>query len=90
MKPAPSGSDLEKALLQILRNNDFRGAEEVSVFVVGAQKTPVYLLTLGTDAGKALRDLLAPILGERTQTSSTEWVLFRPDVEAILKAARNP
>lgn len=88
-KSAPSGKDLETALLALLRKNHFTGREEASVFVVGRKATPVYILTLSVDAAKVLRDLLAPVLGSRTRNSLTEWVLFRSDAEAILDAAKN-
>ena len=88
-KPAPSGKDLESALQELLRKNHFTGAEHVSVFVTGPTPTPVYILTLGADVATALTDLLNPVLGSRTHPSLTEWVLFRPDAEAILKAARS-
>ena len=84
-KSAPSGRELESALLKLLRKNDFRGAEDVSVFVVGPKPTPVYILTLADDVAKILDDLLVSVVGKRT--SPTEFVLFRTDVEAILKAA---
>ncbi len=88
-KPAPSGKDLETALQELLRKNHFTGAEHVSVFVTGPTPTPVYILTLGADVATVLTDLLNPVLGSRTHPSLTEWVLFRPDAEAILKAARS-
>jgi len=55
-KSAPSGRELESALLKLLRKNDFRGAEDVSVFVVGPKPTPVYILTLADDVAKILDD----------------------------------
>jgi hypothetical protein len=87
MKAAPSGEELEMALLQLLRKNEYIGPEQVSVFVTGPTATPVYILTLAADVAKAVTDILDPVLGGRTQPSATEWVLFRPDAEAILKAA---
>jgi hypothetical protein len=86
-KSAPSGKELEIALLELLRKNHFSGAEHVSVFVVGPKPTPVYILTLTSDVAKVLEALLAPVLGKRTQQSSTEWVLFPADAEAIVKGA---
>jgi hypothetical protein len=86
-KSAPSGRELEIALHKLLRKNHFTGAEHVNVFVLGRKATPVYILTLGADVAKVLTDLLDPVLGKRTQSSLTEWVLFRDDAEAILKAA---
>jgi hypothetical protein len=83
---APSGRELEIALFNLLRENNFSGAEYLSVFVVGPKPLPIYILTLSPDVAKALTDLLAPVLGKRTQPSPTEWVLFRADAEAILKA----
>ncbi len=88
-KSVPSGTDLETALLELLRKNHFTGPEHVSVFVIGPAPTPVYILTLGLEVATALGDLLEPVLGSRTHPSLTEWVLFRPDVEAILRAARS-
>ena len=87
MKTAPSGSDLETALHELLRKNHFTGAEDINVFVVGPNPLPIYILTLSSDVAKVLTDLLAPMLGKRTQPSSTEWVLFRADADAILQAA---
>jgi hypothetical protein len=84
---APSGRELEIALLELLRKNHFSGAEQVSVFVVGQELTPIYILTIGTEVAEVLGDLLLPLLGQRSQASSTEWVLFRGDAEKILKAA---
>jgi hypothetical protein len=86
-KSAPSGKELEISLLELLRKNHFSGGQHVSVFVVGPKPTPVYILTLGSDLAKVLAELLVSVLGKRTQPSSTEWVLFRADAEAILKAA---
>jgi hypothetical protein len=86
-KSAPSGKELEIALLELLRKNHFSGPEEASVFAVGPKPTPVYIVTMGSDVAQVLETLLAPILGKRTQPSSTEWILFRADAEAILKAA---
>jgi hypothetical protein len=87
MKTAPSGRDLQTALHELLRKNYFTGAEDINVFVVGPKPLPIYILTLSSDVAKALTDLLAPTLGKRTQPSSTEWVLFRADADAILEAA---
>jgi hypothetical protein len=88
-KSAPSGRELEIALLKLLRKNNFSGAEDVSVFVVGPKPTPVYIVTLGTDVATVLKALLTPVLGKRTHPSSTEWVLFRTEAEAILESAAN-
>lgn len=84
---APSGKELEIALLELLRKNHFSGTEHVSVFVVGQESTPIYILTIGTEVAEALGDLLLPLFGQRSQARSTEWILFRADVERILKAA---
>ena len=88
-KSAPSARELETALLELLRRNNFTGPEHVSVFVTGPKPTPIYILTLGDEVAKVLEDLLAPVLRNRTQPSPTEWVLFRTDAEAILKSAAN-
>ncbi len=89
-KEAPTGVELETALLELLGKHNFSGAEHVSVFVVGPKQTPVYIVTLGVDVANALRPLLLPLFGKRIQPSRTEWVLFRPDAEAILEIAENP
>jgi hypothetical protein len=81
---APSGGELERALHELLRKNHFSGPEHVSVFLVGPEVTPIYILTMGSDVAKVLADLLAPLLGTRAQASSTEWVLFHSDAEKIL------
>ena len=83
---APSGRELETALLELLRRSLFSGAEHLSVLVIGPAITPVYILTLSVEVANALTDLLEPVVGTRTHPSPTEWVLFRPDAEAILKA----
>lgn len=88
MKAAPGAKELEMALLQLLRKNDYTGPEHVSVFVTGPTTAPVYVLTLAADAAKALADILDPVLGGRAQPSPTKWVLFLPDAEAILRAAQ--
>jgi hypothetical protein len=88
LTPAPSGDELETALRELLRRSLFSGEEHLSVQVIGPTLTPVYILTLGVEVAKALPDLLEPIVGTRTHPSPTEWVLFRPDVEAILKTAQ--
>jgi hypothetical protein len=49
---------MEKALLHILRRNQFTGSEDVSVFAVGPAPTPIYILTLGGDVANVLGDLL--------------------------------
>jgi hypothetical protein len=82
----PSGRQLEAALLEHLRKKHFTGAEHVSVFVIGIDPIPIYLLNTGDDVAAALGDLLKTVLGRRPQPTSTEWVLFRADVHAILKA----
>jgi regulator of extracellular matrix RemA (YlzA/DUF370 family) len=86
-KSAPSGRELEIALHQLLRKNHFAGVGHISVLVVGPKTTPVYRVTLDTDSAKVLGELLDALLGRRTQPSPTEWVLFRDDAAAILKAA---
>jgi hypothetical protein len=87
MKPPPSGRALEIALQALLCENNFNGTEDINVFVVGPKLLPIYILTLSPDVARALADLLAPVLGKRTQPSATEWVLFRADADAILKTA---
>lgn len=82
----PSGRQLEAALLEHLRKNHFTGVEHVSVFVIGIDPIPIYLLNTGDDVAAVLEDLLKRVLGRRPQPTSTEWVLFRADVNAILKA----
>jgi hypothetical protein len=86
---APSGEELETALLELLHRGLFSGEEHLSVQVIGPSLTPVYILTLSVEVANALTDLLDPAVARRTHPSPTEWVLFRPDVEAILKAARS-
>jgi hypothetical protein len=85
---APSGEELETALLQLLHRSLFNGAEDLSVQVIGPSLTPVYILTLSVEVANALAGLVDPAISSRTHPSPTEWVLFRPDVEAILKAAQ--
>jgi hypothetical protein len=84
--PAPSAREVESALRELLRRNHFTRTEQVSVLSYGQEFTPIYMLTLSSEAAPVLRDLLIPLLGTRTQPSATEWVLFRPDADAILKA----
>ena len=83
---APSGRELEIALLKLLRKNYVSGGEYLSVLVVGPRPTPIYILTVGDDVAKVLEGLLTTVLGRRPQPSSTEWVLFRADADAILRA----
>ena len=86
---APTGIELETALLELLRKNNFGGAEHVSVLVVGPKPTPVYILSLGDEVAKVLEGILTTVLGRRPYHASTGWVLFRTDAEAILEAAKN-
>jgi hypothetical protein len=86
---APSGGELETALRELLRKNHFGRAEHLSVQVIGPTLTPVYILTVSVEVARALRDVLDPMLGNRTHPSLTEWVLFRPDAETILKATQD-
>ena len=85
---APSGEELETALLELLHRSLFNGEEHLSVQVIGPPLTPVYILTLSVEVANALTDLLDPAVSSRTHPSSTEWVLFRPDAEEILKKAQ--
>ena len=85
--PAPSAREVESALRELLRRNHFTRTEQVSVLSYGQEFTPIYVLTLGSEVAPVLQDLLMPLLGTRTQPSAMEWVLFRPDAEAILDAA---
>jgi hypothetical protein len=88
-KSAPSGKDLETALLTLLRKNNFSGAAHISVFVVGPKPTSVYIVTLGVDVATVLKELLASVIGRRTHPSPTEWVLFRTEAESIIESAAN-
>jgi hypothetical protein len=87
MKRAPRGRELETALHQLLRKNHFAGEGCINVLVMGPKTTPVYRVTLDADSAKVLGELLSAVLGKLTQPSPTEWVLFRDDAAAILKAS---
>ena len=87
MKLAPTAGEMETALHRLLRQHEFNGQGYVHVVVVGLKSSPIYLVTLGADAAKVLGEALAPVLGARTQPSPTNWVLFRTDAAAILKAS---
>ena len=87
MKPAPSAGEMETAFHRLLRKHEFNGQGYVHVVVVGLNSSPIYLVTFGADAAKILGEALAPVLGTRTHPSPTNWVLFRTDASAILKAS---
>jgi hypothetical protein len=87
MKPAPSAGEVETAFHRLLRKHEFSGQGYVHVVQVGLKSSPIYLVTLGADAAKVLGEVLAPLLGPRTHPSPTNWVLFRTDASAILKAS---
>jgi hypothetical protein len=78
---------METALHRLLRKHEFNGQGYVHVVVVGLKSSPIYLVTLGADAAKVLSEALTPVLGVRTHPSPTNWVLFRTDASAILKAS---
>jgi hypothetical protein len=87
MKLAPTAAEMESAFHDLLHKNEFNGQGYVSVVVVGLKSSPIYLVTLGADVAKVLGEALAPVLGTRTQPSPTNWVLFRTDASAILRAS---
>ena len=87
MKPAPSAGEVETAFHRLLRKHEFTGQGYVHVVMVGLKSSPIYLVTMGADAAKVLSEALAPVLGTRTHPSPTNWVLFRTDASAILRAA---
>jgi hypothetical protein len=87
MKPAPSAGEVEVALHHLLRKYQFDDEGYVHVVVVGLKSSPIYLVTLGADVAKVLGEALAPVIGARSQPSPTNWVLFRTDASAILKAS---
>jgi hypothetical protein len=78
---------METALHRLLRKHEFNGQGYVHVVVVGLKSSPIYLVSLGTDAAKVLGEALTPVLGVRIHPSPTNWVLFRTDASAILKAS---
>jgi hypothetical protein len=78
---------METALHRLLRKHEFNGQGYVHVVVVGLKSSPIYLVSLGADAAKVLGEALTPVLGVRTHPSPTNWVLFRTDASAILKAS---
>jgi len=88
MNPPPSPGEVEIALHQLLRKYQFTGVGHISVVAVGPTATPVYLVNLDLAAAKLLGEVLAPVLGNRSQPSATNWVLFPADSAAIVKLAR--
>jgi hypothetical protein len=88
MKPPVTPGELEIALHQLLRKYQFTGVGHISVVAVGPETTPAYLVNLDLAAAKLLGEILAPVLGSRSQPRTTDWVLFQADADAIVKLAR--
>lgn len=84
----PTPGEVEIALHQLLRKYQFTGVGHISVVAVGPTATPAYLINLDVAAGRLLGEVLAPVLGGRSQSGATDWVLFQADAAAILKLAR--
>ena len=78
---------MEIAFPQLLRKNQFTVAGHVHVIAVGLESSPIYLVTLGTDAAKVLARALSPLLGTRSHPSPTRWMLLTSDAVAILRSA---
>jgi hypothetical protein len=86
MAQAPSAGELEIALHQLLRKQQFTGVEHIRVSVMGPASSPAYLVFLSPDTGKALLETISAVLLGRAPVNPTTWVLYPAEAVTIIRA----